>query len=63
MQCPGDSARNCCLTQRWISPRDVLDLWEELERDVENLGIDQIGASIQHCKLMESEVCPSHLNA
>jgi hypothetical protein len=42
--------------QRWISPRDVLDLWEELERDVERLGIDHIGSSIQECKLKESEV-------
>jgi hypothetical protein len=42
--------------QRWISPRHVLDLWEELERDVESIGIDAIGASIQDCKNQESEV-------
>ena len=42
--------------QRWISPRHVLDLWEELERDVESMGVDAIGASIQDCKHQESEV-------
>ena len=42
--------------QRWISPRHVLELWEELERDVESMGIDAIGASIQDCKHQESEV-------
>lgn len=49
--------------QRWISPRDVLDLWEELERDVERIGTDQIGSSIQACKLKESEVCCEALEA
>ncbi len=34
----------------------MLDLWEELERDVESIGIDAIGASIQECKNQESEV-------
>ena len=34
----------------------MLDLWEELERDVEKLGIDQISAHIQDCKHQESEV-------
>lgn len=47
---------NRVLQQRWISPRHVLDLWEELERDVESMGVDAIGASIQDCKHQESEV-------
>jgi hypothetical protein len=41
--------------QQWISPRDVLDLWEELERDVEKLGVGHIEASTQQCKQLESE--------
>jgi hypothetical protein len=42
--------------QRWISPRDVLDLWEELERDVERLGVEKLGEAIEDCKHQESEV-------
>jgi hypothetical protein len=42
--------------QRWISPRDVLDLWEELERDVEKLGVEKLGEAIEDCKHQESEV-------
>ena len=41
--------------QQWVSPRDVLELWEELERDVERLGVDRIDRSIKACRAKESE--------